>query len=111
MVDLGVNVRANKKVQATLQKFQESLVLNLKQKTLNSIQSAAISHENSRQHQTNMLTTAKFIASTVTVMNVMTVGSLGIDMWVCQVKDSTFYNAATQINTKQLQVSYVTLFT
>ena len=30
MVDLVVNVRANKKAQATLQKFQESLVLNLK---------------------------------------------------------------------------------
>lgn len=58
-----------------------------------------------------MLTTAEFIASTVTVMSVMTVSSLGIDMWVCQVKDSTFYNATTQTNTKQLQVSYVTLFT
>lgn len=37
MVDLHVTVRADKKAQATLQKFQQLLVLNSKQKTLNSI--------------------------------------------------------------------------
>jgi len=46
-------------------------------------------------------------------MSVIALGSLGLgtNVWLCQVKDSTFYNAATETNPKKLQVSYVKLCT
>jgi len=46
-------------------------------------------------------------------MSVIALGSLGlgINVWLCQVKDSTIYNAATKTNPKKLQVSCVKLCT